>query len=209
MKQRLIFILVGVLLVGSVIWMFWPTKKTLAPTTPVNVAVAVNVANDVDVPTNIASNLIGFSTADLPDRDPAFEFTAQMPSTWRVEYVASAHAINIYDSRSTGSSSLEKSVVFISYYSATIFTPSTSVVVKSRTETTIGGKAALTTTVQNKSNVKNLIGQPTWINLEHQVTDIRTTEANPTIFYSFAKVPNLATAQYDAFLSSITYASNE
>lgn len=209
MKQRRVFILAGVLLLGAVIWMFWPTKKSLAPTTTINSSTAVNVAADVDVPTNIASDLIGFSTADLPDRDPAFEFTAQMPSTWRVEYVASARAINIYDSRAAGSSSLEKSVVFISYYSAMSFTPSTAVDVKSRTETTIGGRAVLTTVVQKKSGVANFSDQPTWLNLEHQVTDIRTTDASPAIFYSFAQAPSLTTAQFDAFLSSITYTSNQ
>ena len=46
MKQRLMFSLVSIVIVGVVVWFFWPTKKTLAPTTTINTPTVVNLGTE-------------------------------------------------------------------------------------------------------------------------------------------------------------------
>lgn len=207
MKQRLLFSLVSILLLGTVIWIFWPTKKSLAPTATVNTTTAVNIAANVDVPTNTVTNLIDFSIADLPDRDPAFSFNVSIPKTWRAEYVPAAKAINLYDSQAGGKSNLERSMIFITYYSAEEFTAPLNMDIKSQSEATINKLATKTYIVQKNSDRKKIVGQPAWLDLEHRITDIRTTDAKPTIFYSLAIAPGLSDAQLSTFLASLSMAN--
>lgn len=207
MKQRLLFSLVSILLLGAVIWIFWPTKKTLAPTANVNSLAAVNVAANVDAATNTTADLIDFSTADLPDRDPVFSFNVSIPKTWRAEYVPAAKAINLYDSQVGGNSNLDRSMIFITYYSAETFTAPLNMDIKSQSEATISKLAVKTYIIQKNSDRKKFAGQPAWLDLEHRITDIRTTDAKPTIFYSLAIAPGLSDAQFSTFLASLAMAN--
>lgn len=200
--------MVSVVLLSGVIWLSWPVKKSLAPTTPSTTVAAVNVSADVDVPA-LVEDTIGFSTADLPDRDPAFTFSASIPSTWRVEYVAGSQAINFYDPQASSDSSLDQSVVFIKYYQAESWLTPSTVTIKSQSASTIDGRPAKTYQIEKKVGVANFSSQPAWRNLEHQVTDIRTTDNSPTTFYVVAKAPNLSTVSMENFLLSLTFSNSQ
>lgn len=83
-------ILVALIVVGMVIvmWKFWPTKIAKAP-------VATNVARNTNA--KVSTGSIAFSTADLPDRDPAFDFRFAMSDTWAAEYLSGPKAIIFYE----------------------------------------------------------------------------------------------------------------
>lgn len=206
MNHRYVFFLVGAVLAGAVIWFAWPPKKTAAPTVTVNTNTATNVSADVDTPVDSSSNTIVFSTTDLPDRDPAFDFTAYIPKSWRVEYVADSQAINIYDPQAKASSNLEKSQIFVKYFSASSFQTLSTVDIISQASLTINNRPAIAYTIKKKSSAKNFASQPSWRNIEHRVTDIRSTDNSPTTFYVFAKAPTVGDSQFDAFLNSVRFA---
>jgi len=48
--------------------------------------------------------------------------------------------------------------------------------------------------------VANFAGQPSWRSEEHIVTDIRVSDANPSVFYVIAKRPDLDMNTYQLFL---------
>src|SRR5690348_12815413 len=95
MYRRVVIILVSILVLMLLTWFFWPPKKTSAPT--LNNTTTNIVANQPSPVVNSSHAGVTFSTADLPDRDPAFEFSLSLPTSWRAEYVPSPKAVNIYD----------------------------------------------------------------------------------------------------------------
>lgn len=206
-NKHYLVIFIGVLLIGAVIWFMWPAKKTVAPTvnTTATVLSNQNVNTVVEKPVVIPAGSIALSTSDLPDRDPAFDFTAAIPKNWRVEYVSSSTAINIYDPKALGSTSLEKSQIFIKYFTASNFQTLSTVDIKSQTTTTINDRPAVIYVIEKKSGIKDFVGQPSWRNKEHRVTDIRSTDESPTTFYVFAKSPDINDEVFVSFLNTVKF----
>lgn len=197
---------VGLGLIFGVAWgFFWPTT-TQAPTVNTanrNSSVATNTTN-----TNTALTA-RFSTVDLPDRDPAFDFAADIPSAWAVEYISDSQAINVYDPKGPGSTSLANSKIFMKYFRASSFETLTTVDILSQQATTISGRPSFVYTIKKKTTVVDFADQPSWRNAEHTVTDIRTTDASPTIFYVVAKAPDISEAVYQTFLTSLKFTGSD
>lgn len=207
-QYAVIGVVVGVVLV--VVWGLVTRKTTIAPTVNIqNQALNSNAANTNQANTNTAplTDTSFFSTSDLPDRDPAFNFSASLPSGWVAESVAGSQAINLYNSGAAGDSSLEKSQIFIRFFQSSEFLTLSTVTIKSRAESTINGRPAVTYVIEKKSGVADFPSQPSWRNLEHRVTDIRSSDTSPTVFYVFAKAPGLDQKTFDAFLQSISFSS--
>lgn len=201
---------IGVIIV--VVILFRP-KATQAPTTNTlnnNANQAVEATNTNSATNSSVSNVnTEFSTDDLPDRDPKFSFTSAIPKTWVVEYVAGSKAINIYDPYAAGTTNLDQSRIFITFFQASDFQTLTTVTVKSRTPTTINGHAAVTYSISKKTDVPNFNSQPIWRNQEHRVTDIRTSTKSPTVFYALAKAPAVSNQVFDDFLKSLKFTSDD
>ncbi len=205
MKKRLFLSAVSIGFLFMIIWLSWPTKQTQAPTKPSNTSLAVNVASDVDVPMDTSSDLIGFSTADLPDRDQHFNFTAKIPKAWRVEYVPAATAINIYDPKTSGQDTLMKSKIFILFYTATTFQSLPTFTVKSQSDLTINTRPAKAYSLLKKPNVKSFLDQPVWRNELHTMTVIRLADTSPAIFYTFAQAPDVSDEVFTLFIHSVQF----
>jgi len=205
MKQRYLMVAIGVVLLGAIGWLTWPPKKTVAPTVQNNNTAIANIDVNVDTSVSAPADTIVFSTADLPDRDPAFELTAAIPKTWRAEYVAASSAINLYDPQASGSTNLEKSQIFVKYFSASKFLTLSTVDILSQSSTTISGRPAMKYLIEKKSGIKDFVGQPSWRNEKHTVTDIRSTDQSPTTFYVYAQSPKVSDAVFTNFLTSIKF----
>lgn len=205
MKQRYLIIVISVVLLGAIIWFTWPPEKTSAPTVTTENTAVTNIDVNVDTSVKASADTIVFSTADLPDRDPAFDLTAAIPKTWRVEYVVASTAINIYDPKASGATNLEKSQIFIKYFSASKFQTLTTVDILTQSSSTISGRPAVNYVIEKKSGIKDFIGQPSWRSKKHQVTDIRSTDENPTTFYVFAQSPTVSDTVFTNFLTSIKF----
>jgi len=211
MNPRFYWIAGVVVVVGLVgMFIFWMRKPTVAPvvnnTNTVTNANQTNT-NPVNINTAPITDTAFFTTNDLPDRDPAFNFSARLPRPWVAEYVSSSQAINLFQPTAPGDSSLEQSQVFIKYFQASEFQTLTTVDIKSRTETTINGRPAVTYVIHKKSSVPDFPNQPSWRNQEHRVTDIRSTDASPSVYYVFAKSPNLDSGLFDEFLQTVSFSS--
>lgn len=180
--------------------LLWPRTQVVAPTT--NTA-KVNV-NQPTSNANTSTNTTTFSTVDLPDRDPRFSFSTHLPSGWVAEYVPGSRAIIFLDPQAGGTSNLEKTRVFVTYFEATTFQTLTTVEVKSRSELSINERPAVQYVIAKKSGVADFTAQPDWRNRQHQVTDIRTTSDSPTIFYAFAQAPDLPEEIFSDILRSFT-----
>lgn len=216
MKKHWTWYVVGGLVVGvaaAIGWGLFNPNVTQAPT--VNNGTTSNVtpggnANTVPANTNTAPVSINeFSTADLPDRDGHFDFTAELPAGWVAEYVSASQAINFYDPRAEGDSSLNQSMVFVKFFTGSDFATLSTVDIKSQTSLTIKDRPAVTYVIAKKPGVPNFADQPDWRNSEHRVTDIRSSSSSPTTFYVFAKSPSISDVVFDRFLNSLGFTGGD
>jgi hypothetical protein len=207
-------IAIGAGLVLAVAWGVLSQRKTVAPTVNNSNANAnANVSTNVDEPvanSNSDEPLTDtsfFTTNDLPDRDSHFNFSANLPEGWAADSVAGSQAINFFDPSGEADTDLNRSQIFVRYFESSEFETLSTVDILSRTETTINGRPAVTYVIKKKASVPDFPSQPTWRNQEHRVTDIRSTDASPTIFYVFAKAPAVTNATFDTFLNSVVFTS--
>lgn len=149
-----------------------------------------------------------FQSTDIPQIATAYDFSAELPSEWKVEYIPAIEAINVYDPAAEGESSLEQSQLFIRYFSANTFLTLSTVTIYSQTQTDINTRPAVIYDIEKNVGIADFQDQPSWRNARHFVTDIRSTNANPAIFYVFAKRPDLDQASFDAILQSVSFEVN-
>lgn len=144
-----------------------------------------------------------FRSREASAVSPAFDFSAEIPIGWEVEAVPAIEALNIYDPTAQGATHLEQSKIFIRYFRADKFlTLSTVSILKRETQIVIG-RPAVNYLIEKKSGVPNFPHQPSWRNTRHRVTDIRVSDASPSVFYVFAKRPDLSDEEFERFLQSL------
>lgn len=196
------YIVIAVVIIGMIVWLSWPAKKTTAPTT--NTVANTSIANtNATVNTNTSTaQTQTFSTADLPDRDPAFEFTMNIPKTWRVEYIATTKAINIYDPSLTGTA-VDKSQLFIQYYVGKDFKDSSRAIDPVEDTTIANGNAVHQQNLSASGAASAMY--PAWLVQAHQLTDIRTGTKNPYTFYSVHAAPTISNDMRSTVLNSLSF----
>lgn len=208
-KRRVGYYALGGLVAGLVLgvaWGLFHPKTTTAPTVTTGQNTNRNVTNANSALTNVSlSGVTIFSTLDLPDRDPVYDFSAEIPSAWAVEYVAASQAITIYDPRGAGETSLANAKIFIKYFTASNFETLTTVDILSQQATTIIGRPAMTYVIKKKSTAPDFPHQPTWRNVQHRVTDLRLSDASPSTFYVFAQAPDVSDSIFSTFLNSLKF----
>ncbi len=193
MYRRLSFITVGAVLLAVVVWLVWPPKKSSAPT--INNNTAVNLTNTANTNGNTNStasggSMITFSTVDLPDRDPALEFSVRIPRTWRVEYLSGPRAINIYDPKLAGTT-LQQSQLFVQYYTAPTWrTPSNISGAVNRTVTY--SQASAQTYVLSAQAVSIASNYPAWWNATRPVGEVQSGSTTPYTFLVINYNPTIA-----------------
>ncbi len=208
-KYLVIGVAIGLVL--AVGWALVGHRKTVAPTLN-DLANVTNQSDQVTDGNQQNTNLQPitdtslFSTNDIQDRDPNFNFSASIPSGWVVEYRSGSRAINVYDPTAAGES-LTNSKFFITYYQASDFQTPDTVQVISQSTSTINDHPAKTLVIQQKSSAPDLTDQPTWRTQQHTVIDLRASDADPAIFYSFAKAPDVSDSVFQAFVKSVQFGS--
>lgn len=160
------------------------------------------------VPDPLPSTSVPFRAQDIPQAAPEFIFTAQIPQTWQTEAIDSVQAISLYDPTLSGNNSLEKSQIFIRFFTAADFLTLSTVTIHSRTPLTVAGRPAVRYDIAKKPNVADFPHQPSWRNERHEVTDVRVSNENPSVFYVIAKRPDLKPQIYESFLNSINVGNN-
>lgn len=184
----LLVALVGVVLIGP--------KKIVAPTNQANSNVSVinSPTNQGLVNTDPAYPGVVFSTADLPDRDPHFEFMVTIPSGWVAEYLAAGPAINFYIPTGAGKTTIEKSRIFV-----TFTTP----------DTPLSGSLKISGLTAQEAEATNIkVGnkaKPSWLIGSKQITEVQTTTAAPYTIVQFSPAPDLPNTVFDGFLNSLTF----
>lgn len=141
---------------------------------------------------------------DITGAAPQFTFQANMPASWKAESIPSIEAISLYDPSDSGDTSLDKSQIFIRYFTASDFLTLSTVTIHSQEPLTVVGRPAVRYDISKKIGVPNFANQPLWRNERHVVTDIRVFDSNPSVFYVIAKRPGLEQEVYEAFLESLT-----
>lgn len=179
--------------IGIVLWTRRPSLSTTLPTPSTTTGTEAS---------DSSTTLI--RAQDIPGAVSQFTFTAEMPQTWRAEAIATLPAISLYDPTLPGSDSLEKSQIFIRYFTANDFLTLSTVTIHSRTPRTIAGRPAVRYDITKQPSVANFPNQPLWRNRRHIVTDIRVSDGNPSVFYVIAKRPDLAPEIYEKFLNTLT-----
>ncbi len=183
---------------GLALWWLIPTKTSRAPTTNLNTGAATNLNS----PTNQTApvSTITFSTVDLPDRDPNFSFTLNIPDHWLVEYREDLVAVNLYDPNLTGST-VAKSRIMVQYYSGQDFRQPTNTIA-APTQLTIAGRPAQRYTLKASTGVEPGT-VPGWWSESRQVTEVRGGASTPGVVYVFHPAPDSPAAVTDVLWQSL------
>lgn len=160
-------------------------------------------------PLTSKSKTQSIKASDIGNADADYAFTATVPASWKVEAVTAIDSINFYDPVTTGDTTLEKSQVFVRKFSANQFLTLSTVTIHDRRELTIANRPAVRYDIQKKADVANFPNQPSWRNERHVVTDVRVSDANPSVFYVIAKRPDLDEATYQQILDSLALGETE
>lgn len=186
------FIILGVFLVGCVIWFFskdMPDGQSLK----------------MD---ELFNNSLGYqpvSSASTPGLTGDYSFSAEIPKSWKMEAVPQIESIAIYDTSETKSYSLDDAKIFIRKFTANQFLTLSTVNIFTQDKIDIKGRPAVRYEIEKKKGVGDFPNQPAWRNRRHIVTDIRSTDESPTVFYVVAKNPDLDDSEYQRFLNSIVF----
>lgn len=180
------------------------SAELIQPSLNENVSVEINAP--VVLPPVEEKKTKLFSTQELGEIDEQLHFSAQIPTSWEVEYVSEIESINFFDPSAEGESNLDKSQIFVRYFVASQFLTLQTVTIHSRSESSLNGRPVVTYEIEKKAGVADFPSQPSWRNERHTVVDIRSTDESPTVFYVFGLRPELDTQVSQAFLESVSFA---
>lgn len=142
---------------------------------------------------------------DFSKLHPSFRFSAEIPSAWEVEFVPAINAVNVYDPNDAAVTIRERSQVFIRLFEADRFLTLSTVNVLEREEVTVQGHSAVRYEIEKKAGVSDFPHQPSWRSQRHQLTDVRFTEASPSLFFVFSYRPDLPDDVFETFLKSLRF----
>lgn len=142
---------------------------------------------------------------DFSNFDNTYKFSAEIPENFEIEYVESISSINIFNPLDSASSTREKSQIFIRKFTSSRFETLSTVDILSKTETRVKNRPAVAYEIEKKSSAALLSEQPSWRNGKHNVIDIRSSAANPSVFYVISYNPSLSQEIFDAFIDSLVF----
>lgn len=142
---------------------------------------------------------------DFSKLNSLFRFSGQIPSEFEVEYIPQLKAMSIYNSHAAGDSNREKSQLYISSFEANRFLTLSTVEITQRDETNVQGHDAVLYEITKKTEVPDFPNQPSWRNFKHKALDIRFTQNNPSVFYSFAYNPAFLERRFKDFIGSLIF----
>ena len=134
---------------------------------------------------------------------PEFQFSGDIPASWVAEAIPAIEAINIFDPQAPGGANIEKSQIFIRHFSGSDFLTLQTVTIHERETLTVASRPAVRYVIEKKAGVANFASQPLWRNLRHTVTDVRVSDANPSVFYVIAARPDGDAEAYARFLATL------
>lgn len=208
MKVLLALVVVIVLAVGAFLKLGQGTTgKTKPPSSPPQAQIQQQESSQSSDQTSEQVKTI--RAQDIAGVAAAFIFSAEIPSNWQVEAIAATEAINFYDSGAAGTTNLEKSQIFIRSFKANSFLTLGTVTIHAREDTTLNGRPAVRYDIEKKPAVAQFSGQPSWRSERHIVTDVRVSDANPSVFYVIGKRPDLDETVYRSFLQSFNVRSSQ
>jgi murein DD-endopeptidase MepM/ murein hydrolase activator NlpD len=167
---------------------------------PQNLGVPLKTSTPSETPHWFDGKGIDFSSTNAK-----YRFTANIDHPWRIEYVPATEAINIYDDSLPGSNNLEKSKIFIRYFNASEFQTLTTMNILEREPTNMNGHEAVRYEIEKKPGVANFADQPSWRSQKHSVIDIRLAQTSPSVFYVFARNPEVSERDFNTFIESILF----
>jgi len=156
------------------------------------------------------SNLTGESVSkNFARLDGDFQFQGTVPSSWKVEYFEQSDAINIFEPASGSKDTPDASQIFIKKFESQDFQTLRTVDILKKTLGKIGGHDTVEYVIQKKDSVPPFKNQPSWRNQKHTVLDVRFTTSSPSIFYVFAKNPDLSDQEFAQFVDSLLFHSDQ
>jgi murein DD-endopeptidase MepM/ murein hydrolase activator NlpD len=150
-----------------------------------------------------------YKRVEFADFDEVFRFSAEVPTAWEVEYVSSIRSLSVYDPSYQAESQSNQSRFFIRFFEANDFLTLSTVTIFAAKDTTVGQHAAVEYDIEKKSGVPDFAAQPSWRNQRHQLTDVRFSERNPSLFYVFAYAPGVPKDDFERFLHSLIFHNDE
>ncbi|MEK7519274.1 MAG: hypothetical protein AAB565_00590 [Patescibacteria group bacterium] len=195
-KLSKIIIFLIIIILGALIY-FLSMKKAEAPIVPKEREEKMGEAE--------AEKLPSFKQADFSKFNSSFKFMGKIPAGFEIEYIPQLKALSIYDPNFSGENVREKSQIYITYFEANGFLTLSTVDILKREETLTRGYDAVFYEIAKKSVVPDFSQQPSWRNQKHTALDIRFTRNSPSLFYSFARNPDLSEGVFNDFINFLEF----
>ncbi len=141
---------------------------------------------------------------DFATVDKTYQFSAEIPKGFAVEYISAIDSINIYKP-GAGENNLESSQIFIRNFRANSFLTLQTVDISKKVEMQQGNHEAVLYKIKKKEGVPNFPNQPSWRNQEHEVLDIRYSNNNPSTFFVFSHTPDFSNEEFETFIGSVVF----
>jgi hypothetical protein len=136
--------------------------------------------------------------AEFSNFNSKFRFSAIIPEGWILTYIPQIESIAL-------SNTSKEAQIFIRYFEANQFLTLKTVDILRREETKIGIRDAIIYEIQKKPGVPDFPYQPDWRNRLHSLIDIRLSQNSPSLFYVFARNPQLPQHEFEKFINSIAF----
>lgn len=144
------------------------------------------------------------SADGVPGAARELSFSFSVFENWQAEAVGGG-ALSIYDPLVEAATTLEKAKIFIKFFRANDFQKPDAFNILSRQDQELNGRAAVSYVISKKEGATGLAGEPSWRNKTHRSVDIRLRPENPSLFFVFAKSPDLSETEFQRFLKSIQF----
>lgn len=146
-----------------------------------------------------------FKDLDFSHFNSNYQFSSQIPQNWQIEYIPATKSLNIYNPENQANNNLEKSEIYISYFTSNQFLTLNTVNILSKQETLLKGHKAIKYEIIKKDEVPNFVNQPLWRSQKHKLIDVRYSESNPSNFFVIAYNPQLSQSIFDKFTESLNF----
>lgn len=147
--------------------------------------------------------MMTFSTADLPDRDPALEFSLSIPTDWRVEYLSGPKAINVYDAADDSLTTLDASRLIIRAQSASLPAVPTGYTAVSHSTLRQQPTAISLYQLTGPGTTATSAGLPAFV--ANDVTMAYVTTTGGATAYTIMKSPLVSDDLFSTIITSLTF----
>jgi hypothetical protein len=134
-----------------------------------------------------------------------YVFSGDISSSWEVEYIKDADAINIFNPQAEQEKNIDKSLIFVRSFVADDFSDPDHFDILNKEEKNLSNHKSILYEVEKKDDVDDFKNQPQWKNDKHKILLVRFWKKEPSIFFEISYSSELSDESFDSFVNSLIF----